>query len=69
MKEFILTFDMPRELTRVRKKVHRDLIKIDSKKFQQSLWKSRDLRSLIEIATFIKKSGGSASILEEKLVF
>ena len=69
MKEFILTYDIPRELTRIRKKVHRHLITIDAKKLQHSIWKSEKLRDLIDIATFIKKSGGSATILEEKLVF
>ncbi len=69
MKEFILTFDIPRDATRIRKKVHRDLIKMNSRKIQYSLWKSKDLNSLVDIAIFIKKSGGGATILEERLIF
>jgi hypothetical protein len=33
------------------------------------MWKSDKLNKLIEIATLVKKSGGKARILEEKLIF
>ena len=69
MKEFILIFDIARDQHKVEVKVWRDLLKADSKMVQHSVWKHSDLSKLIEIATFIKKSGGSATILEEKLVF
>ncbi|MBI2547343.1 MAG: hypothetical protein HYW23_02745 [Candidatus Aenigmarchaeota archaeon] len=69
MKEFVLIFDIPRGQHRIAVKVWRDLIKIDSKMIQHSVWKHSDLSKLVEIATFIKKSGGNATILEEKLVF
>ncbi len=69
MREFILTFDIPRDLVSVRKKTNRDLQKLGAKKIQHSLWKSNNLKSLIDIATFIKKNNGNASILEEKLIF
>ncbi len=69
MKEFVLIFDIPRDQHKVEVKVWRDLLKLDCKMVQHSVWKHGDLSKLIEIATFIKKSGGSATILEEKLVF
>ena len=69
MKEFVLIFDVPKKLHKVELKINRDLHKIKAKMIQHSVWKHSDLSKLIEIATFIKKSGGSASILEEKLVF
>ena len=69
MKEFILIFDVPRDSVAVAVKSWRDLQKIRAHKLQHSVWKHSDLSKLIEIATFIKKSGGSATILEEKLVF
>jgi hypothetical protein len=69
MKDSILIYDIPRNLNKIEVKVWRDLQKINAKMVHHSTWKSDDLKSLIEIATFIKKSGGSASILEEKLIF
>jgi len=55
--EFVLIYDVPREPTRIETKVWRDLQKYGAKKFQHSVWKHSDLSKLIEIATFIKKSG------------
>ncbi|MBI4009713.1 MAG: hypothetical protein HY361_00765 [Candidatus Aenigmarchaeota archaeon] len=69
MKEFVLIYDVPREPTRIETKVWRDLNKMDAKMIQHSVWKHSDLSKLIEIAAFIKKFGGSATILEEKLIF
>jgi hypothetical protein len=69
MKDAILIYDIPRESISVAVKTWRDLKKMNAKMVHHSTWKSDDLKSLIEIATFIKKSGGSASILEEKLIF
>lgn len=69
MKEFVLIFDLPETMHSEYVKVWRELKKKNIKRMQQSVWKSGDLQSLIEIATFIKKSGGTVSILEEKLIF
>lgn len=70
MKEFVLIFDLPKESHSEYVKVWRDLNKIDNiKKVQHSVWKSEKINELIDIATFIKKSGGHAMILEEKLIF
>lgn len=69
MKELILIFDVPRESVAVAVKVWRDLNKMNAKKLQHSVWKSSDFQGLVEIASFIKKSGGEARILEEKFIF
>jgi len=69
MKKFVLIFDIPRGERNVELKTWRDLKKTKAKMVQHSVWKHTDLSKLIEITTFIKKSGGSATILEEKLVF
>ena len=69
MKDVILLFDIPREERRIELKIWRELKRLDAKMVQHSVWKSDKLQDLIDIATFIKKSGGQATILEEKLVF
>ena len=67
--KFILTFDIPREMKALQRKVQRDLAKEGAKMVQFSLWESSSLESLTDIASFIKKSGGDARILEERFVF
>lgn len=69
MKEFILTFDLPREMGTVKVRTWRELQKIDAKMIQFSIWESEKLDELIKLATEIKKSGGTAKIMEEKFVF
>lgn len=67
--DFILLFDMPLEKKSEARQIQRDLNRLGAKMLQQSVWKSKKLGELIKIATFIKNSGGQASILEEKLIF
>jgi len=67
--QFILIFDIPRNMPTLALKVNRWLKRINAKKFQHSVWKSEKLNELIAIATFIKDFGGNAAILEEKFVF
>jgi len=67
--KFILTFDIPREMKALQRKVQRDLSKADARMIQFSLWESPSLESLIDIASLIKKSGGDAKILKEQFVF
>lgn len=67
--EFILIFDVPRESQALKRQVHRLLVRISAKQIQFSVWKSKELQELIDIASFIKKSGGDARILEERFVF
>jgi hypothetical protein len=69
MKDVVFIFDIPKKENTAKVKVWRDLNKMHAKKIQHSVWKSDDLKNLIDIASFIKKSGGHAIILEEKLIF
>jgi uncharacterized protein (UPF0128 family) len=66
---FILTFDIPRELTSERKRVNLSLRKINAKTLQFSVWKHENLSDLMKVAIMIKSVGGSARILEEKFIF
>lgn len=69
MQNFVIIFDIPQEMQSFRVRIHRDLISIRARKIQQSYWKSENLRELVGIASSIKNIGGSARILEEKLIF
>jgi hypothetical protein len=69
MKEAILIFDIPREHRNIELKAWRDLNKMNAKMIQHSVWESNNLKSLMDIALFVKKSGGEARILEEKFIF
>lgn len=69
MKEFILVFDLPREMGTVKVRTWRELQEIGAKMMQFSIWKSEKLDELVKLAADIKKSGGSARILEERFVF
>ena len=67
--EFILIFDLPKENAVDNVRINRALRKINAEMGQFSVWKSRNLQDLIDVATLIKKSGGEARILEERFVF
>ena len=66
---FILSFDMPKEFSTPRVRIFRELKKIHAEHIQGSLWKSDSLQDLTAVAVMIKKFGGDAIILEERLVF
>lgn len=65
----MLIFDIPLEEKSRAKQVQRTLTKIGARQTQRSVWSSEKLDDLIDIASFIKKSGGDARILEERFVF
>jgi hypothetical protein len=58
--EFLLSFDLPKEMAIIRSRLHRRLVKIGAKRIHDSLWISRDLSSLIDVALIIRANGGSA---------
>lgn len=66
---YIILFDIPREAKILAVKVNRELKSIDAKKLQNSVWKSDNLKELMKIAIWIRNPGGSAIILEEKVIF
>ncbi len=65
----ILIFDIPTGNTILSVKVNRKLKSIGAVKVQNSVWRSDNLQELTRIALWIRNVGGSASILEEKILF
>lgn len=65
----ILIFDIPKDEKILAVKVNRLLKSIDAKKLQNSVWKSDNLKELVKIAIWIRNVGGTAIILEEKIIF
>lgn len=65
----VLLFDIPRENNTLEKKVNRELQRMNAKMLQHSVWRLDNLQDLIKLALEIKKSGGKATILEEKILF
>jgi hypothetical protein len=49
--------------------VNRLLKEIGSKKIQNSVWSSENLRELTKIALWIRNAGGSAQIIEERIIY
>lgn len=68
-REFIIIFDIPLEKRSLARKIQRRLNKTQTIKIQQSVWKSKNLNNLLEIASMIKQEGGKATILKEDVVF
>jgi hypothetical protein len=66
---FILIFDIPWEMRTLKRQVNRKLVRINAEQIQQSVWKLDRLNELMDVAIWIKNSGGSARILEEKFIF
>jgi len=67
-KFFIIIFDVPLGKRTLARKIQRKLNKINAEVMQQSVWKSKDLPRLLEIASLIKQEGGQATILKEDVV-
>jgi len=66
---FILIFDIPREMKTLQRQVQRKLGRIGAEMVQFSVWKLEKLEELMDLAIWIRNSGGSARILEEKFLF
>lgn len=65
----LLVFDIPAGDKILAVKVNRKLKSCGAIKLQNSLWKSDNLEELTKIALWIRNAGGSATILEEKVIF
>ena len=65
---FLLSFDLPRNANFARLRIFRRLRKIGAELVHHSLWRHESLEELASIALMVKKFGGSALVLEEKLV-
>lgn len=66
---YLIIFDIPKDHSILRVKVNRLLKEIDAKMIQNSVWRSENLKELTKIAIWIRNSGGSATILEEKIIY
>jgi len=66
---FVISFDLPERMNSARVRVFRMLKSRNCRMIHESLWESDNLKDLIDIASFIKKFGGNARILEEKFLF
>jgi len=66
---YMLVYDIPKELASLRVRVNRSLHAMNAKLVQHSVWKSKNLKGLMEVAKLIKANGGKAYILEEKFAF
>jgi CRISPR/Cas system-associated endoribonuclease Cas2 len=69
MVKYVLLYDIPREEKVLQVKVNRKLHSIDAEKVQHSVWESKKLEELKDIAKLIKQKGGEAIILEEKIIY
>lgn len=66
---FVIVFDMPKIEQTERRRIHRELVRGEAEKIQDSFWRSDKIKFLIEVGMRIRKIGGSATILEEKFLF
>ena len=68
-KNFVIVFDIPRNMPVLALRVNRSLKKMGAKMFQHSVWKCEKLDELLRLANLIKSHGGKAAILEERFIF
>jgi len=66
---FLLSFDIPRDFNALRLRVFKRLRNANAEMVHQSLWRSSNLKNLLDITLLIHSHGGSARILEEKFIF
>jgi len=67
--EVLLAYDIPTQEAYFKKRINTMLNSIGAKLIQRSLWKSDNVNELIRIAELIKNVGGSARVMEERLIF
>lgn len=67
--DYLIVFDLPRGSGAMGVKINRLLKKIGAEKVHNSVWRSENLRELTKIAVWARNAGGSARILEEKIVY
>ena len=65
--EFLLSFDLPKEMAIIRSRLHRRLVKLKAKRIHDSLWRSRDLSGLLDVALIIRSNGGSSKYWKKSL--
>ena len=53
----------------MRVKINRLLKEIDAEKIQNSVWASENLKEFTKIAIWIRNVGGTAQVIEEKIIY
>jgi len=66
---YLILFDIPKGHSTLSVKVNRNLKDIGAKKMHNSAWQSNNLKELTKITIWIRNVGGSAHILEEKIIY
>jgi CRISPR-associated endonuclease Cas2 len=67
--DYLIIYDLPREKSSLLVKINRELHKIGAERIQHSIWESKKLDNLKDIAELIRDNGGEAMVLEENVVF
>lgn len=67
--DYLLIFDLPSVQSTMNVKINRLLRGIGAEKVQNSIWRSDNLKELTKIVMWIRNVGGSAHILEEKVIY
>ena len=57
---FVISFDIPVEEETEKRRINRELHRINARRIQQSFWEHDNLNQLMQIALRIKSIGGSA---------
>lgn len=65
----LIIFDIPSGNATMGVKINRLLREIGAEKVQNSVWRSDNLKELTKIVIWIRNVGGSAQILEEKIIY
>ena len=66
---FVMVFDIPRSEMTERRRIHRELVRGGAVRILDSFWRSDKIKFLIAMGIRIRKTGGKATILEEKFLF
>ncbi len=68
-KPAFLIYDMPPERKSDARSIQRKLNMMGARMVQQSVWKTEKIKELMGLGVEIRKLGGRAEILEERLLF
>lgn len=66
---YLIIFDLPKDNAVMRVKINRLFKEIGAEKVQNSVWASENLKELTKIAIWIRNVGGTAQIIEEKIIY
>lgn len=67
--QYLVVFSLPKGNAVMGVKINRLLREIGADKVQKSVWRSDNLKELTRIVMWVRNTGGTAQILEEKIVY